>query len=60
MNDFHALQLLGLLLSLTRLIQQFRRVQKEKAQEQEVKNLQMRLQGLEEKIRELNGTQRSD
>lgn len=58
--EIHALQLLGLLLSLTRVIQQFRAMAKEKAQEQEVRALQLRLQELEEKIRELTRTQRSD
>ena len=43
MDHRHALELLGLLLSLTKIIRQLRQMQKAKAQEQELKNLQMRL-----------------
>ena len=60
MNDFHALQLLGLLLSLAKIIGQLRTMIKAKAQEQELKDLQMRLKDLEEKIRELTDTQHSE
>lgn len=60
MNDIHALHLLGLLLSLAKVIGQFRTMIKAKAQEQELKNLQMRLKDLKEKIRELTVTQRSE
>lgn len=57
MNDFHALQLLELLLSLARAIGYFRTMAKEKAQEPELKTLQMRLQELEEKLRKLSNGQ---